>query len=197
MAHHHESAGNSAASGNAATSGTSSLVQARDTRSAGAFPLAELVVIIRPHGCDFWAYEGTRAQLEAEGVIPPGLDWPEGARPRTWEDARFAFSLRRVRPEGLRGPQRLWINGDWWRLRCDDKQAMSYPERALHEKAQALAEEIHRQSREGRRFHHLQWQAYLRAQEDQVFQAVKSIFVPKRKKPGPKSRIAAEGKDHA
>lgn len=37
MALQHKSAGNSAASGNAATSGTSSLVQARDTRSAGAF----------------------------------------------------------------------------------------------------------------------------------------------------------------
>ena len=42
MALHHESAGNSAASGNAATPGTSSLVQARDTRSAGAFFVSTL-----------------------------------------------------------------------------------------------------------------------------------------------------------
>lgn len=39
-----------------------------------------LRVCIRPRNLDFWEYEGTRAQLEAEGVIPPGLKWPKALR---------------------------------------------------------------------------------------------------------------------
>jgi len=37
-----------------------------------------LNVCIRPRNLDFVEYQGTRAQLEAEGIIPPGTQWPEG-----------------------------------------------------------------------------------------------------------------------
>ena len=36
----------------------------------------ELMVSLRPHGLGFWEFEGTRAQLEAEGVIPAATEWP-------------------------------------------------------------------------------------------------------------------------
>ena len=68
----------------------------------------EFTVSIRPHALDFWEYFGTRAQLEAEGVIPSGMEWPAtGAKEVGWKEGRLKFGLRRIRPEGLKGPMRL------------------------------------------------------------------------------------------
>ena len=79
MALHHESAGNSAASGNAATPGTSSLVQARDTRPAGAFPLAAQALALGERtgqvfdGVDLLRLVGTLLQQHAEKADPGKL----------------------------------------------------------------------------------------------------------------------------
>ena len=84
-------------------------------------PARELSIDICPHGWNHWSMQGTRAQLEAEGAIPAGTVWPErGASTVEWQRGPLSFTLRRTRPEDLRGPRRLWINGDWWELRCID-----------------------------------------------------------------------------
>ncbi|MCH7344125.1 hypothetical protein LZ017_12135 [Pelomonas sp. CA6] len=81
-------------------------------------PPRELRVSIRPHQLAFWAYQGSQAQLEAEGVIPPGLVWPAPRKDCSWSAGRFVYQLRRCRPQGLKGPLSAWSQGDWWELRC-------------------------------------------------------------------------------
>lgn len=66
-----------------------------------------------------WDFRGTRAMLEAEANMPAGTDWPAGAKTLHWEDGAFRWSLCRARPDGLKGPMKLWASGDWWNLRCD------------------------------------------------------------------------------
>ena len=136
---------------------------------------SDLKVIIRPYKMDFWEYEGSRAQLEAEGVIPSTTEWPEGAENLYWNDSCFQWSLGRTRPEGLKGPMALWTNGDWWNLRCSDLHNRSDARRIL-EIRRKLADELYRQSPAGRR----EWDAahgrYMKAQHDQDFQAFKAMI---------------------
>ena len=103
---------------------------------------SDLVVRIRPR--DFTTWEGSSAQLKAEGLIPEGFEWPQGQWDRTWSSNRWHYWLRRCRPPGLKGPMRLWVNGDWWDLRrtrpCDQGSALIY------ERRQELEREFWRQS---------------------------------------------------
>jgi hypothetical protein len=39
---------------------------------------SELTIILRPYDAQLCMYSGTRAQLEAEGVIPDNVEWPLG-----------------------------------------------------------------------------------------------------------------------
>lgn len=54
-------------------------------------PSAELVVCT-PYS-DIVEYQGTRATLEAEGVIPADADWPEGFNDLHWEDDQYRYWL--------------------------------------------------------------------------------------------------------
>lgn len=73
---------------------------------------SEMLINLRPYGWQTWEYEGTRAQLEAEGVIPAGTEWPQHRNTAQWEDGRVRWSLSRTRPNGMKGPMRLWTTGD-------------------------------------------------------------------------------------
>lgn len=153
-----------------------------------------LKVCIRPYKLDFWEYEGTRAQLEAEGVIPPGTEWPELAQDQRWEAGRFRYWLRRCRPDGMKGPMKLWTSGDWWCLRCDLLNGPDHATRSILEKKAELVAELYRHSAAGQREWNAQWNLYWKAREDKAFQAFKSIFMPERKKPGRKPKAqASEG----
>jgi len=165
--------------------------EATTTPDAGG---SDLKVSIRPYKLDFWEYEGTRAQLEAEGVIPPGTEWPEGALDQRWEAGRFRYWLRRCRPDGMKGPMKLWTSGDWWCLRCDLLNGPDHATRSILEKKRELATELYRHSAAGQREWNAQLNLYWKAQEDKAFQAFKSIFVPERKKPARKAKAqASEG----
>lgn len=145
----------------------------------------ELVVHVNPvFWHDFWVLEGTRAQLEAEGVIPPGTQWPEGACDHRWTAGRFRYWLRRTRPAGLKGPMRVWTSGDWWALRCSLIDGPDQEARKIIEKTRELAEELRRQSPAGRLEMRAHWNRYWKAQEDEAFQSFKDKLVPQRKKPG-------------
>lgn len=82
--------------------------------SVGVEP--ELTIAVRPYDLDKASYYGTRAQLEAEGVVPKNIKWPSGKTAAGWKRDGLEWSLRRVRPEGMKGPMRKWMEGDYWKV---------------------------------------------------------------------------------
>lgn len=144
--------------------------------AAPALGERELCISIRTIGLDYWEYQGTRAQLEAEGVIPPTTEWPEGAKSQCWEDCRLSWRLQRTRPAGMKGPMKLWTSGDWWSLYCCQPllpdRCNTGPGRHIADMKRALAKELHRQSPAGRR----EWGRFMMALNDKDFQAFKSLI---------------------
>jgi hypothetical protein len=72
----------------------------------------ELCLTISPYGHIEW--RGPRAKLEAIGVVPPHIKWPERLDYADWQAGGFDFMLRRCRPDGFKGPMRGWNDFDYW-----------------------------------------------------------------------------------
>lgn len=89
---------------------------------------------------------GTRAQLEAEGVLPADVEWPRPYATSYWEAAGFAYSLRRLRPDGHKGAMRTWQEIDSWILLITvvDHDHFWHARRAIERKTEELRAEIHR-----------------------------------------------------
>lgn len=140
------------------------------------------------------AFKGSRAQLEDEGLIPPGLKWPDAQERATWVIGQFCYSLKRTRPAGLKGGMKLWIRGDYWIVEWNLENKPSLKTILVGEKAEALRAEIYLRSPDGEREWRKTYHLCCKAREDKAFQAFKSAFVPERKKPGrPKqSKVATE-----
>jgi hypothetical protein len=141
---------------------------------ATAHVARELKIEICPLGLDFWEFLGARAQLEAEAVIPADVEWPQGAGSTYWQSGKFKYWLRRVRPSGLKGPMKLWANGDWWCLRCDFDDGLDHASRSIRRKERELARELYRHSAKGRREMGVMWSCYHKAQADMAFQEFKA-----------------------
>lgn len=87
-----------------------------DSDVSGALaPAHELLIEIVPRGMVCW--RGSRAQIEAEGVVPGKVKWPERDVQVRWSAAGFSFELGRCRPDGMKGPKSAWVSGDYWVLR--------------------------------------------------------------------------------
>ena len=131
---------------------------------------------LRPFGWRRWDIEGTRAQLEADGAIPPGTQWPAGVRRLTWTAGPLEFELRRTRPAGMKGPMRLWVEGDWWLLVCTQVER----EHPVQTEADNVRRELERltylQSPAGQREHSEQWRRYWKARDDKAFQSFKALI---------------------
>ena len=161
-------------------------------RAASAHPAAastttperELKIHIYKRSFEFWEYEGTRAQLEAEGVIPPGTEWPQGRQNHFWSHGGLRFWLSRTRPEGTKGPMSVWSTGDWWCLRCDTPYDGNYADWRIKQKARELAQAIYAQTPAGRREWNECFSRYWAAHSDAAFQAFKATLLPQRKKLG-------------
>jgi len=153
--------------------------------------LPAMVVCIRPFKLDFWEYEGTRAQLEEEGVIPSALDWPAGTAERSWKAGRFQYQLRRVRPRGMKGPMRLWTDGDCWNLRCELIDGPSLEIVQVQDMRRELEARLYRLSPEGHREERESFARFIEAGRDRAFQAFKTKILPQRKKPGRPSQVQA------
>ncbi len=84
----------------------------------------ELTVIIRSQ----WArYIGTRAVLEAEGIVPADVQWPDRFEIQHWKSAEgVSFRLSRLRPEGAKGPRRAFFDVDWWQINMSDGGAVPW-----------------------------------------------------------------------
>ena len=128
---------------------------------------------------DHWAgYEGTAAQLEAEGLIPEGFEWPQAAADMQWEANGYAYWLRRTRPDGHKGPMRSWLQLDNWfvRIRVAGRDGHWSGRRALERRAEELKADYYRQTAAGWREWQANWTRYSAAQNDEKFRAFKALI---------------------
>jgi hypothetical protein len=75
----------------------------------------DLCICIYPGSYDDW--RGTRAQLQATGLIPSGIEWPSRTGCVRWHADGFCFWLQRYEPDGsIRSTMRR-MNEDCWQVR--------------------------------------------------------------------------------
>lgn len=152
-------------------------------------------IIVRTPYSDIAEYQGTRAALEAEGVIPAGIKWPESFDEMHWEDDKLGYWLHRERPEGVKGPRKQFLDVDWWVLRFKPLKTESFAARIVKRKAKELADTIYIHSAKGQAERSKHWACYWEAERDEKFQAFKAlipgIIRPKR---GRKPKEAQEAK---
>lgn len=150
-----------------------------------------LNICICPFGHDYVDYQGTRAQLEAEDLIPAGTVWPDRDQRHSWTLGGFRFSLRRIRPADLKVPKKVWIEGDWWTLRSEPDQVPAYDQIDIRTKVAELAAAVHRHSPAGRAEFYQCLKNLAAARDDEAFQSFKDLIVPSRKKPSRASKANA------
>lgn len=132
--------------------------------------LGELDINLRVRGQRFCEYRGTRLQLEAEGIIPPGTKWQDGFNSSvTWAVNGISFSLFRVRPRGAKGPRRQFYDCDCWCLRImrEEKAGHDY---ALEEQKKKLREMLYHRSPEAAVKRSKEYKKICAAREDAAFQ---------------------------
>jgi hypothetical protein len=127
---------------------------------------------------DWWT--GTAAQLQAEGLIPDGFEWPRGKAHFRWTCGAFEFWLLRTRPKGHKGPQSSWIELDSWALRRSlvKHQGTGLREARIYEAEQAHAEMLYRKTAE----YQAQFFACLEAEKDKAYQTFRKLIVPAKRK---------------
>jgi len=139
--------------------------------SMGATALAtsDLIIDIRPHF--ICRYHGTRAQLVAEGLIPDGLQWPNGKNRINFSDSRFDYWLERNRVPGTKGPMSDWINGDYWVLDASPKgQRADWQTREIQIKQRELDDLKKRGSPEWQK----SWHSAYTAKQDTKYMAFRT-----------------------
>lgn len=169
------------------------------TQTPGASAPDDLIVILNPCNLDMAEFFGTRAMLEAEGVIPNGTDWPQGCDDLRWQAGQFNYWLWRARPPGAKGPRRDFAAVDWFCLRWEPTHRTSLAEREIAKKAQELKDTIYRRSPQGEAEWYARWLRYQETAKDKAFQAFKAtipgLVAPKRGR-RPKSSDQAQGASH-
>jgi len=143
--------------------------------AAAGLDLSTEIIVCTPYS-NIAEYQGTRAALEAEGVIPAGAKWPKDFDDLDWEDDKCRYSLRRTRPEGVKGQHKQFLDVDWWRLRCNPINAKPADVRSVERKAKELADIIYSQSGKGQAEWHEQWKRHWEAKKDEKFQAFKALI---------------------
>jgi len=145
---------------------------AQSPAARGLSLYAELIV--RTPFLGFSTYEGTRFALEAEGILPEGMPWPEGFREHSWSQGSLRMEIRRKRPDGIKGPRRDFLDVDWWECRIEPASAPDYSARYIAEKALELQAAIHAQSPAGKAERRRQWDLFVTSMSDDDFQAFKA-----------------------
>ena len=123
-------------------------------------------------------FEGTAAQLQAEGVIPDELEWPRAAADANWEAGGFDYSLCRCRPAGHKGPMSSWLALDNWRIRIGviGRDYRWGIRRSLERKAEELRADYYRHTTAGAREWEANWRRYWQTVEDKRFQKFKALI---------------------
>lgn len=140
-------------------------------------PVGDLTIVIRPYDQHYCKYIGTRMQLEAEGIIPSGTKWPDGFREIGWRANDLYFSLRRRRPDGVKGPRRSFFDCDNWCLRIEpENHAESRRDYLIAAKAKELHSLIRMGSDECRTALYRSHSAFVAARNDRGFQAFMALI---------------------
>ena len=135
----------------------------------------ELIVIIYSSGFYGAGYIGSRAMLEAVGMIHEDIVWPHGFDSLFWTQGNFNYWLRRQRPAGAKGPRRDFLDCDWWTLRWEMANAPCLAERNIQLKVKELKAEIYRHTPAGLAERREQENRHLAAVLDKKFQAFKTL----------------------
>ena len=140
------------------------------SRAAALAPADPPALTIEFHPGAWIRYKGTRAQLEAEGLIPDGFQWPHRVATAEWTAGLHLFNLRRAQ-QGV-AP---WAEGDYWALMLWLKGGLrrSPGEREIIEKENALRRARYERSAEGQRAFCARYAAMQCANADSAFQAFK------------------------
>jgi hypothetical protein len=147
-----------------------------DTSTSPRADLGDIIVTNQISGAFAWAeFHGTRAQLEAEELIPPCVTWPEGFNEVEWEAGELRYRLRRARPAGAKGPRKAFAAVDWWKLRSDRATLIPWEARALADKVAELQETRWAVSEAGQAARARQIAAWFEAERDTAFQAFKAL----------------------
>ena len=133
---------------------------------ASALIASDLTVKIVPRFIS--RFYGTRAQLEAEGLIPPGFKWPHRRETEYWNVGQFRYWVQRHRPAGLKGPVSVWQDGDYWVL--DISPVKGRADHTIYARTQALTEAIYSRSPAGAR----QFSAWWKAKQDDSYMAFRA-----------------------
>lgn len=137
------------------------------TTGTAALIASDLVIEITPRWiCRF---RGTRAQLVAEGLIPSDFKWPHRTQHQSWEAGKFEYWVKRCRPEGIKGPQSGWADGDYWVLDMSVK-GTDYTTYKIQEKARELAELVQGRSSEWSKT----WDRAYKAKQDDKYLAFRT-----------------------
>lgn len=143
--------------------------------AASGLDLSLEIIVCTPYS-NIAEYQGTRAALEAEGVIPADIEWPEGFKDLHWNDDQFRYWLCRKRPNSIKGPRQQFLDIDWWMFRRDPLNAKPIGVRIVEEKAKELADTIYRCSPQGEAAWFAQWDRYQQSTKDVAFQAFKALI---------------------
>lgn len=135
---------------------------------------------------EFFDFEGTALQLEAEGLIPQGFEWPSGRDSKNWEANGFDCSMHRSRPAGHKGPMSSWLELDNWciRVRVTGRDFFWRERQQLARKAEELRADYYRLTAAGSREWDKKWSRHYATLKDEAFQAFKAkvpgLIPPKR-----------------
>lgn len=138
--------------------------------------IADELVIELDADIGFCRFVGTRAQLEAEGLIPHAMLWPQGFEFHHWQAGPNDFMLRRHRPAGAKGPRKAFLDVDHWMLCVDLINREHWADRQIRLKAKDLASTIHRASARGQAEWMEQCHALHAARRDPAFCAFKALI---------------------
>ena len=149
-------------------------------------PASEPVFCLSPYDLAYSEIYGTQAQLEAEDLIPEGLQWPAGYADLRWASETFQFWLMRQRPLGAKGPRNLYRDADCWCLRWELKDGATR-HRAIAIKTALLQKQLFDLSPQGYRDRVALLNAHWEATRDARFQAFKAgipgLVSPRRGRP--------------
>lgn len=139
-------------------------------------PTGELIIAIDYYGSGRTEFIGTRAMLEAEGIIPANTRWPEAYGRECWNIGPLHFELGRQRPEGVKGPRKAFATCDWWCLRQERPDGLSHWQRVFRVKKKELDDLAYACSREGQIKQAAEFERRCAASRDVGFQAFLAQF---------------------
>lgn len=147
---------------------------------------ADLLVTIHPRACT--RYYGSAAQLIAEGLIPDGFQWPQRDRHVSFEVGPFTHWLTRCRPDGIKGPKSVWVDGDHWCLQrsLTADAGTGWQAARIYEKKMELADIVRRNTPEWER---LFFRA-LETQKDARYQAFRQQLLGEPRRRGRPAKTA-------